>query len=205
MTSLSVFGKNLIKLDVEGEFLVAYSENSKSEKFSLKGVTFLECSNNLLTSLPLFPDGLKVLHCSTNQIVSLPRLPKELITLNCSHNQLTSLPPLPEGLRVLNCSNNCLTELPRSSKQLKSLFCSNNQLTSLPFLPDKLVSLYCSNNPLIYVPFFKIRPLLFVISASLRKEHSWRNYQTGYRLQETKRYLFLILLTEIGIQLDFLD
>ena len=38
--------------------------------------------------------GLKYLSCNNNQLTSLPNLP-DLVYLNCSRNQLTSLPDFP--------------------------------------------------------------------------------------------------------------
>lgn len=126
--------------------------------------------------------------------------------LNCSYNHLTSLPDLlPESLKEFRCSVNELTRLPALPKSLKKLFCNSNQITKLPdVLPDHLEALYCSNNPLSYIPFMKVRPRLFV-PDNLKEKYSVDRYQEGYRLQETNRYLFLTLLTELGIQIDFFD
>jgi len=64
----------------------------------LSGITELDCSNNLLTSLPALPKTLKRLYCSCNLLTSLPDLPDSLITLYCGGNRLSKLPDLPWGL-----------------------------------------------------------------------------------------------------------
>jgi Leucine-rich repeat (LRR) protein len=115
-------------------------------------LTYLDCSNNQLTSLPELPNGLTDLNCSSNQLTSLPELPNGLTDLNCSINQLTSLPELPNGLAGINCYFNQLTSLPELPESLLSLLISNNELTSLPELPESLLSLSISNNELTSLP-----------------------------------------------------
>jgi len=119
--------------------------------FDLTGVTELDCSKNLLTSLPSLPPALERLDCENNRLTSLPSLPPALERLDCDNNRLTSLPPLPPSLKVLHCSDNQLTSLPPLPSSLEVLQCSINQLTSLPPLPDSLRLLYC-NNPLTSLP-----------------------------------------------------
>jgi hypothetical protein len=112
----------------------------------------LDCSYNLLTSLPSLPNSLIYLWCSGNQLTSLPSLPSSLTYLNCYYNQLTSLPSLPSSLTVLECSSNQLTSLPSLPNSLYILYCNNNQLTSLPSLPNSLTDLYCFSNQLTSLP-----------------------------------------------------
>lgn len=226
MFLLDLSERTLIRLDngSDGD-LIAYPENGESGKFSLVGVTVLDysvnqlkdlpplpkslevldCSHNNLTVLPPLPRKVKGLYCSDNQLTSLPALPTELDELYCFDNQLTVLPLLPAGLKDLNCYNNNLTDLPAElPKGLKTLYCTKNQLTVLPDLPEGLEELDCSLNPLKYIPFLRKIPRYLLVPKSLVKTYSVDNYQEGYRLQETNRYLFLTFFTEIGIQLDFL-
>ena len=77
-------------------------------------LTYLNCSNNQLTSLDV-----------SNNIA--------LTTLSCNNNQLTSLDVGQNtALTVLGCNNNQLTSLDISNNTaIWRLQCSNNQLTSL--------------------------------------------------------------------------
>ena len=48
----------------------------------------LNCSYNLLTSLPDLPHSLEKLICNSNRLTFLPDLPDSLIELNCENNPL---------------------------------------------------------------------------------------------------------------------
>lgn len=204
MTLLNLCSRNLIKLEIEGEVLLAYPKNSKPKKFSLKNVTSLNCSDNKLTSLPPLPEGLTDLDCSGNKLTSLPLLPKRLTDLDCSNNLLLGLPLLPRKLEVLDCSGNHLSELPLLPKGLEELNCSNNHLSELSSLPEGLEELDCYANPLKYIPFLKNEPGFLIVPTFLEEKYTTENYQEGYRLQEINRYLFLSFFVEVGVQLDFL-
>ena len=115
-------------------------------------LNYLDCSYNLLTSLPVLPHSLAHLRCFDNQLTSLTALPNSLIGLDCRNNLLTSLPALPNALSNLDCSNNQLTSLPALPNSLVSLYCTYNQLTSLPALPIFMADLRCQVNQLISLP-----------------------------------------------------
>jgi len=78
-------------------------------------LTYLNCRNTALRSLPALPDGLEELYCAENKLTSLPSLPSGLRILDCQTNQLTSLPPLTDLTRLtrLNCGWNRLELLRR--------------------------------------------------------------------------------------------
>jgi Leucine-rich repeat (LRR) protein len=111
-------------------------------------ITFLNCSDNELTSLATLPSTLEQLFCYNNKLPSLPILPESLILLDCSSNQLTSPPTtLPSGLSYFDCNYNQLTHLPETlPTTLTHLACNYNQLITLPPLPIGLNVLGCSNN-----------------------------------------------------------
>ncbi len=133
---------------------------------------YLDCSLNLLTSLPSLPGTVTEINCGNNQITSLPNLPPNLIELYCYNNSLTSLPNLPSSLKELNCQANMLTSLPNLPNNLeylssgensiilfptlpnslKSFDCGSTQLTILPGLPNSLTELYCDYNFLTSLP-----------------------------------------------------
>jgi uncharacterized repeat protein (TIGR01451 family) len=126
----------------------------------------LECSNNLLTTLPLLPNSLIELVCSINQITSIPALPPSLIGLICHENNLSNLPSLPNSL--------------------KYLWASNNMLTSLPELPDSLHYLIISYNPdLKCLPDLKNIYDLTFIDTGIQCLPSYGNIQISFPLLST--------------------
>ncbi|HKC69420.1 MAG TPA: T9SS type A sorting domain-containing protein [Bacteroidia bacterium] len=121
-------------------------------------ITYLDCSYNILTTLPTLPNLIQNLDCSNNKITSLPSLPASLKYLECHDNLLTTLPTLPNSLTYLYCSNNKLTSIPPLASSCKGmycdLYCDYNNLTSLPVLPDSLNQLVCNNNNITCFPTF---------------------------------------------------
>ncbi len=106
-------------------------------------LTWLDCSNNNLTSLYNVPTSLQTLYCQNNKITSFNYLQNcsSLKSLNCSNNQISSLTNLPTSIEFLDCSSNKFTILDFCNTSdhmytkyynLKTLNCSNNtQLTEL--------------------------------------------------------------------------
>jgi hypothetical protein len=114
---------------------------------------YLTCRNNKLTSLPSLPGSIRQLDCLTNQLTTLPVLPSSLNYFRCSENKLSSLPSLPDSLTIFDCSYNLLVSLPSLPDTLDYLRCTNNLLVSLPSLPDSLTELYCNDNYINCLPF----------------------------------------------------
>jgi len=112
----------------------------------------LNCSGNLLVSIPSLPSTVKTFNCSYNQLSALPALPSGLTSLDCSANPLYSLPALPANLQTLVCNNDFLTTLPVLPLNLFSLEAAYNQLTSLPTLPNMINTLGCSENQITNLP-----------------------------------------------------
>ncbi len=114
-------------------------------------VTTLDVSNKYITDLEgiRYFNNLLDLNCSNNLLNSLPNLPYLINRLDCSSNKLTSLTTLHTNLKFLFCTNNQLTSLPTLPDNLILLLCNSNQLTNLPSLPNKLKYLHFSNNPLL--------------------------------------------------------
>ena len=125
---------------------------------SLQGIKYfvnlksLDCSPNIIVSLPTLPSFLTELNCDNNRMSLLPRLPSSLTKLSCYHNNLVNLPTLPSSLNSLNCSDNKLNNLPSLPSSLYYFNCSDNQLSSLPSLPSSLNSLHCIRNKLNNLP-----------------------------------------------------
>ncbi len=135
---------------------------------AFNNLIFINCSNNIISTLSDLPLNLVHLDCSYNQLISLPNLPFNLNYLQCSSNQLTVLPDMPSSVSILHCNDNQLstlpilsdnmvilaiignlfTDLPALPTYLYSFSCANNQLTELPGLPNSLISLDCSDNQL---------------------------------------------------------
>ena len=124
---------------------------SKSFIFCNFNTTYIDLSNNKLTSLELkdpvfilwnleeinlsnndlnyidaglFP-GLNKLYISNNDITVLPKLPRLIQHIDASNNKITNLDNLIIGeneyLSFLNVNNNLITEIPPSITKLKSL------------------------------------------------------------------------------------
>jgi len=116
------------------------------------GLIELDCHTNQLDSLPVLPNGLQSLNCMNNNLKLLPNLTNLLKTLNCSYNQLDSLPNLPVNLVSLDCGGNQILQLPILPSALTVLNCYRNKLSSIPVLPSTLIYLNCSANPLFNLP-----------------------------------------------------
>ena len=119
-----------------------------------KNLDTLNCNNNLLTTLPTLPNGIRVIYATYNQFTSLPTLPYSLHVLLCGNSKLTSLPSLPANLSYLSCEYNQLTSLPQLPDSVGILLCQNNQLTSIPNIPNSIGIFTCDNNQLTSLPAF---------------------------------------------------
>ena len=112
---------------------------NKNEAVIIKGkdITYLDCSENQLTSLNVQGlNNLQYFGCYNNQLTSLDvQGLNNLLYLDCSENQLTSLDV--QGLNNLQyfaCSENQLTSLDvQGLNNLLYLYCPNNQLTAQAF------------------------------------------------------------------------
>jgi uncharacterized repeat protein (TIGR01451 family) len=130
-------------------------------------LSFLDCGNNHLTSIPPLPSTLNTLITNNNPLGSLPALlPTWLTTLTTDSNGITVLPALPTGLIYLECNSNPITTLPALPATLQSLTCFYDSLTSLPALPASLVTIYCNSNKLTSLP---------ALPASLRTLYCYDN------------------------------
>ena len=118
-----------------------------------ESLTYLNCSNNQLTSLDVSANtALTYLDCFLNQLTSLDVSANTALTeLYCSYNPLTSLDVSANtALTLLFCYDNQLTSLDVSANTaLTQLYCSINQLTSLDVSANTaLTVLYCFSNQL---------------------------------------------------------
>ena len=136
-------------------------------KVGYQNITYLNCSDNSLTSLPSELGNLTNLthfYCSNNQLISLPSELGNLINLTdfyCCSNRLTSLVSELGNLKhltTLNCSINRLTSLNSELGNLTNLTyldCSYNRLKSLPSELGNLTQLVIfrfGDNLFEYVP-----------------------------------------------------
>jgi len=135
------------------KYVHAYSDTSEHTLTIIgKNITFLECSNNQLTSLDVSKNrALLVLNCSFNQHlekidVSSNRV---LIELSCASNHLTNLNITKNRvLKKLVCPDNQLTNLNISvNTDLEVLLCSGNLLSSIDISNNpELLALFCAGN-----------------------------------------------------------
>lgn len=144
---MNLFDSLIISSIISG--IVFYVYKNKTQEFhvniknrnltSLTGinftnnVTYLDCSDNQLTSLEGCPSTVKFLSCSHNQLKSLRDCPSTVTYLWCDHNQLESLEGCPSIVKVLGCSNNQLKSLDYCPSNVKELFCHNNLITSFKY------------------------------------------------------------------------
>lgn len=63
-------------------------------------VTYLNCSNMKLKSLPKLPKYLEELDCGRNYIKKLPKLPKTLKKLDIYNNKIKKLPKLSDDVEI---------------------------------------------------------------------------------------------------------
>ena len=104
------------------------------------------CSLSQMTDLS--NTTMSYFNCSNNQLTSLPNLPTSLSYMNCSQNDITSLPTLPNTMSYLNAAFNSLTTLPFGLPSgLTELYMNDNDFTSLSItLPTSLITMSFSNN-----------------------------------------------------------
>ncbi len=129
---------------------------------------YLDCSDNVITTLPALPSSLTYLNCSSNiqiyydgismeykfgGITNLPApLPADLKFLDCSNNYIETIPALPPFLEYLNCSiywyvfPNPMLTLPNLPPNLRTLIAIYTGITTLPELSDSLRVLNVSSN-----------------------------------------------------------
>ncbi len=108
---------------------------------------------NMLTSLPLWPNSLKELNIDDNPTLrTISNFPASLLTIRCANNGLSTLPNLPPFLQTLYCNHNNLTSLPSLPNSLQTLSCHTNRLSYLPDLPAALQRLYCFDNNIYCLP-----------------------------------------------------
>jgi hypothetical protein len=169
----------MAKADTKGvEAIDVETKNGMNIK-SLVGIeyftdlTYLNCSNNQLTSLDISENlNLWGIYCSENQLTNLDVSKNmnlgvllcdgnqlsnldvsknvKLLRLSCGNNQLAKLDIIKNTqLHSLSCDQNQLTHLDLSKNMvLNSIFCSSNQLTILNISAiENLEGLYCTNNP----------------------------------------------------------
>ena len=149
-------------LDVSGRYI----SNLEGLQYFIR-LTYLDCSDNLLTSLPTLPSTLTELRCQANQLTSLGNLPASIQGINCSANNfsgslyITGFKSLSSikvdncpDLYSLYCYDNALTSLLAiGCTSLQTIDCHNNQLAFLGSLPSNVEVLNCSNNKFTTVTF----------------------------------------------------
>ena len=118
-----------------------------------KNLSYLNCSVNYLTYLPVLSDSLKMLYCYKNELSSLPVLPSHLKHLYADHNLLTVINDLPAGMQLLQCSNNLLTSLPNLPGSMTDLYCDSNRISDVSVIStSSLVTFTCAYNLLDSLP-----------------------------------------------------
>ncbi|MFK5879884.1 MAG: T9SS type A sorting domain-containing protein [Flavobacteriaceae bacterium] len=158
--------ENLTGLDVSGKSI---SDLTGIEVFT--ALTFLDCSNNLLTNLDVTQNtALTYLNCFNNQLTGLDVTQNIALTnLILPANQLASLDVTQNvALTGLNLSDNQLTSLNVTQNiALTTLGFDNNQLPSIDVtLNTALTSLFCDSNLLINLDVTQNTALTFLSCKS---------------------------------------
>lgn len=112
-------------------------------------VTRVNCTNNNLTALPLWPNVTYV-YCSYNQLRLLPLWPN-VTEVYTTYNNITTL-PLWKNVIIVNCSFNPIISLPLWPNVI-NVECAFNKLITLPLWP-KLKVIYCHHNNLAAIPLW---------------------------------------------------
>ena len=118
-----------------------------------EGVAYIDCQNQLLTSLDSLPTSIEEIDITNNSIKKFDaRTTPKLRSLYIANNVLSQLVNLPDTLVTLECENNQLRRLDLSNtRSLVSLHCSNNPLLMLEHVPPTLTDLLMENNPLLEI------------------------------------------------------
>lgn len=125
---------NLIKL------ICDFNPNINLRLHRHENLKFLDCSNNNLSSVPIYPKLTNLICCNNN--ITFMNGYQDLKILDCSNNNIIYIEGF-KNLTYLNCSNNNLVEL-NEYPNLEVLQCSHNRLKELKAYP--LIQLYCINN-----------------------------------------------------------
>ena len=149
----------------------------------LTALTYLSCSNNLITTLDLSKNtALTYLECYNNQLATLDVSKNTALTyLQCYNNQLANLVVSKNtALTYLSCSNNLITTLDLSKNTaLTSLACSRNPLINLDVSKNTaLTGLYCGDNQLTTLDVSKNTALTYL-------ECTFNQLTTLYSIKDT--------------------
>jgi Leucine-rich repeat (LRR) protein/sugar lactone lactonase YvrE len=133
---------------------ITFNGNSITNPLAASAMTYLDVNSQSITDLTGIEafTGLTYLDCSNNQVTSLNVTANAALTdLQCNNNLLTGLDASANTqLQILYCYSNQLTELNVSANTVLADFqCYNNQLTSLNVSANTvLTTLYCYSNQL---------------------------------------------------------
>lgn len=115
-----------------------------------------ECTNQLLTDVPLLPESLTFLDLNHNQIENIVlKNMKQLKILNLSNNHIDSLEDLPDSIEELYLNNNEIYYLDLVDLvRLRVLHVYNNNLLTLKNVPSNIVDLKVEDgNPNINIMY----------------------------------------------------
>lgn len=153
VSSLSISDLSGIQYFTSLTYLNCNNNNLKTLPILPNALTYLDCGYNpSLKNILAFPNSLQTIWCQYDSLTVLPALPISLQTLLCNNNFLTSLPALPSGLQVLYCFSNALTSLPTLNNSLSQLYCYSNNITAFPVVNNSLLYLDCHSNAITSFP-----------------------------------------------------
>ncbi|MCW3127004.1 MAG: C-terminal target protein, partial [Bacteroidetes bacterium] len=151
----SNFGRWLYNNGYDAQLIGVYGARRRLNILgTVQYATAIDCPSASITNLEgiQYFTSLSELDCTGNLLDSLPPLPSSLTSLICRENHLTGIAPLPAGLGLFWCNDNQLPQLPQLPASLTNFYCYNNLLDSLPLLPAGLSNFSCSYNRLRSLP-----------------------------------------------------
>lgn len=129
-------------------------------------ITSIDCSQNLLSTLPLLNNNCTSICFKENRIKSVENLPQAITYLNLTRNriQLFNFNILPATLTYLNISNNFIRNINYLPPNLETFICCNNKISLLNAeLPNRLKIFKCCKNYLGNLP--ELPPTLEILAC----------------------------------------
>ena len=197
LTSLPSLPNSMLRIDI-GTSSVQYLPIHLPDS-----LMYLDCSSNIIDSLPVLPNKLTTLYCQGNHLTHITSLPNSITDLSFGGNNIDSCPVLPTSLINLDCSGNNYHTLSSLPNFIQTLVAQHGVLTSLPVLPNSLTQIYCTGNQLTSISALPTNALDVI-------DFSYNNLTTIPPLPNSLsevylQYNQLISLPELPYHLNYFD
>lgn len=132
LDTLPALPAGLRELRVAGNRLSTLLPETSADSSLPPRMTFLDASDNQLTTLQPLPRTLAELIVSNNALTVLPALPPTLRALIVARNRIARLPQIPPSVIEIDACHNRLTDLPHSILTSTFVFCINVEHNPIP-------------------------------------------------------------------------